>query len=216
VVPVSITFHTESVYDHLSSTHLVPLDPGLFPHYRRCWLLGNLLGVDSVATFSHLLPCRERGKPLSFGVEPINPTSIYSSDQNFYFYPSDKTIAINPDVAPAILNAQSKEVLADSDLVHFQPIGWTAKQDGVVMIAHEYPCLYGHLACIPQPILLLRQSADHLSPEAQEQFAAKDAQEAQVKQFASIVMFLLIGVSVALFSAILTITFRRSRAMLYT
>lgn len=225
-MPLTTIATDTALFDGIPTEHhaLIQQHPLVYIVRGNLILVPTHLGDTSATTYiiqSYLgQPQREKTEQIvahlrEMGVEPINPTSIYSSDQNFYFYPSDKTIAINPDVTPAILNAQSKEVLAESDLVHFQPIGWTAKQDGVVMIAHEYPCLYGHLACIPQPILLLRQSADHLSPEAQEQFAAKDAQEARVKKFASIVMFLLIAVSVALFGTILTIIFRRSRATSY-
>lgn len=136
------------------------------------------------------------------GIEPINPNSIYTPDRRFYFSPADADSrgGLNA-VAPVIVDAQSNQPLVEFDGGNYEPMGWAAGQQGVVLQAAERTVLgfvIWLFAEVNHPILLLRQAPEYLTPDQQAAFAAQDAQEAEAKRDPNRVMALLTIATVTL------------------
>jgi hypothetical protein len=147
------------------------------------------------------------------GIEPVNPTSIYTPDRRFYFSPTDVAYRgrRNP-VAPVIVDAQSNQPIVEFNRANYEPIGWAAGQHGVVLQATERTVLGWAIwlfAEVNHPILLLRQAPEYLTPDQQAKFAAQDAQEAEAKRYPDRVMALLTVTTVTLLG--FTLRSRRPR-----
>lgn len=136
------------------------------------------------------------------GIEPINPTPIYTPDRRFYFSPTDVAYRGGRNtVVPVIVDAQSNQPLVEFDGANYEPIGWAAGQQGIVLQATERTTLglvIWLFAEVNHPILLLRQAPEYLTPDQQAKFAAQDAQEAEAKRYPDQVMALLTITTVTL------------------
>jgi hypothetical protein len=142
----------------------------------------------------------------TLGVKTINLNNNYSHDNSFYY----DSFADFPRTAlrAAIYESDAKTAIVTSLIDNALPVGWAYQQRGVILRSGITTYLIGGpslavgtpaLFPVPQPILLLRQDPQYMSPDLQVQFATQDTFEQRNNLIGNIVM---VGLVVLTFTTI--------------
>lgn len=142
----------------------------------------------------------------TLGIRAINLNNNDSPDNSSYY--DSFTDFPRTALRAAIYESDTKTAIVTSLIDNAVPVGWAYEQRGVILRSGITTYLIGGpslavgtpaLFPVPQPILLLRQDPQYVSPDLQVQFAAQDALEQRNTLIGNIVM---VGLIVLTFTTI--------------